>query len=219
MSLTPAILATEERLLEAAGEVFAELGFRAATVREICRRAGQANVAAVNYHFGSKESLYLAVLRYAHGRVTEQLPAEAPVGGTSPRDRLAAFVRHFLHRLLDQRRPAWHHKIILREISEPSRVLDPLVEEVMRPHFELLRGIVTDLLGPGASPDRIRFCINSVLGQCLYYRHCRSVIEHLEPEQGFEPADIDAIAGHVAQFSLAAMHAPRASGNGKGGKR
>ena len=52
--------ATRLQLIEAAGEVFAEMGFQNATVREICRRAG-ANVAAVNYHFQSKEALLDAV--------------------------------------------------------------------------------------------------------------------------------------------------------------
>ena len=49
---------TKERLMEVAGQVFAEKGFRDATVREICQRAG-ANLAAVNYHFGDKERLYI----------------------------------------------------------------------------------------------------------------------------------------------------------------
>ena len=64
---------TRRQLLEAAGAVFAEVGFRDATVREICKRAG-ANVAAVNYHFGDKETLYLEVLRYTHARALEKYP-------------------------------------------------------------------------------------------------------------------------------------------------
>ena len=48
--------ATRRALLDAAADVFAESGFRCATTREICRRAG-ANVAAINYHFGGKEGL------------------------------------------------------------------------------------------------------------------------------------------------------------------
>src|SRR6266700_948668 len=56
--------ATRARLIEAAGEVFADHGYQSATVREICARAG-ANIAAVNYYFGDKLALYVAVLRQA----------------------------------------------------------------------------------------------------------------------------------------------------------
>ena len=57
----PIQAATRRELLDAAAEVFGEAGYRNATVREICRRAG-ANIAAINYHFGDKEKLYADVL-------------------------------------------------------------------------------------------------------------------------------------------------------------
>ena len=60
--LTRASSQTRQRLLEAAAEVFAAEGFHTATVRQICARA-KANVAAIHYHFGSKEELYLELLR------------------------------------------------------------------------------------------------------------------------------------------------------------
>src|SRR5277367_4332210 len=90
---------TRRQLLEAAGEVFAEVGFRDATVREICRRAG-ANIAAINYHFGDKETLYLEVLRYAHGKALakyppmQDLPDDAP-----PEKKLRVFVHSMLQRI------------------------------------------------------------------------------------------------------------------------
>src|SRR5579871_6099374 len=59
-----AVELTRDKLIEAAGHVFAERGYRAATIREICRRAG-ANVAAVNYTFGDKMGLYTEVLRHS----------------------------------------------------------------------------------------------------------------------------------------------------------
>src|SRR6185503_13527137 len=53
---------TRTRLIDAAGEMFAELGFHHTTVRKICQRAG-ANIAAVNYHFRDKTGLYTEVVR------------------------------------------------------------------------------------------------------------------------------------------------------------
>ena len=52
---------TKKRLIEAAGSLFADKGFKETTVRDICEQAG-ANVAAVNYHFGDKEKLYGEVI-------------------------------------------------------------------------------------------------------------------------------------------------------------
>src|SRR5437868_1363400 len=90
---------TRQQLLEAAGKVFAELGFRAATVREICFRAG-ANIAAIHYHFGDKEKLYLEVLRYAQRREAQLYPERfAADAGLTPEDRLRNFVHSFLLQL------------------------------------------------------------------------------------------------------------------------
>ena len=52
---------TGEKIIECAGQLIAEKGFASVTSKEICRAAG-VNLAAVNYHFGRRDGLYLAVL-------------------------------------------------------------------------------------------------------------------------------------------------------------
>ncbi len=196
---------TRERLLESAGEIFAECGFRAATIRDICQRA-EANVAAVNYHFGDKERLYSEVLQYAHASAIQKYPPlPRQMEGASPEERLLAFVHSFLSRLLDQGRPAWHAKLIAREMVEPTTALDALVENSLRPQTELLKSIVRDLLGEHSDPGRVRLCVQSIVGQCLYHHHGRTIIQRLYPEQKPPFQDIEGLADHITRFSLAAI--------------
>ena len=63
-----------ELILETAGEVFAEQGYRKATIRNICKRSG-VNLAAINYYFGDKERLYLAVLKYYRELAIKKYPS------------------------------------------------------------------------------------------------------------------------------------------------
>src|SRR4051812_15735966 len=102
---------TKARLLEAAGEEFAEKGFDAARIRSICRKAG-ANLAAVNYHFGDKEQLYRAALLEAHRCGTETLPESTFRGGT-PADHLRRYIHHFLGHVLtpEAGESLWHRPL------------------------------------------------------------------------------------------------------------
>ena len=213
---------TRQRLLDTAGEVFAEQGFRNATVRNICRRA-DANVAAVNYHFGGKEGLYLEVLRFAHGCAFAKYPPGMGLEpGAPPKQRLHAFVRSFLLRVLDKGQPAWHGKLMVREIADPTGALDTIVRDGIRPHFAMLKGVVSDLLGPKLAddPERVRYAAWSIVGQCLFYFVGQPVILRLHPAQGLGPQDVDAIARHITDFSLAALkHYPKGSNGTAGGGR
>jgi AcrR family transcriptional regulator len=197
------------RLLEAAGEVFAEVGFRNATVREICRRAG-ANVAAVNYHFGDKETLYVEVLRHSQQKAFAKYPpllglaADAP-----PEEKLGAFVRSFLLRIFDEGSIAWFGKMMSREMVEPTAALDSLVAERLQPMADLLRGIVAVILGRSPRDEAVRLCCFSIVSQCVFYHHCRTMISRLFPEQRLDASAVEQLAGHITRFSLAAMkHLP-----------
>ena len=106
---------TVQRLLEAAGQVFAERGFAAATVRDICERAG-ANVAAINYHFRDKLGLYQAVFRHAvtcGGSVVD-----APDTSGTPAERLHAWTSSFLSDLVAKDNAGWPSRLMARELAE-----------------------------------------------------------------------------------------------------
>jgi AcrR family transcriptional regulator len=196
---------TRQRILEAAGEVFAKQGFHRATIRDICAKAG-ANVAAVNYHFGDKEKLYAQVLRYAHMCAIVNHPLGLGIAPDAPAEqRLHAFVKSMLHRLMDEGRPAWQGKLMSREMAEPTAALDLIVEEQIRPNFQFVFEAVGDILGPAATPAHIRPCVASVVGQCLFYFFGRHVFERLNPDLKLGPHMIDSIAAHITSFTLAGL--------------
>jgi len=199
--------ATRRALMDAAADVFAERGFRDATVREICQQAG-ANVAAVNYHFGDKVSLYSAVLAELSGLAQARFASDAGLAaGASPRQRLTAFIRSFLQRVLSEELSARHGRIMAREMVEPTEALDRMVRDYIQPQADLLRDILRDLLPPGTDPALTRLCGLSIVGQILFYAHCRPVLQRLQPTGAFAVPELDRLAEHITQFSLAALDA------------
>jgi len=197
---------TRRQLLEAAGEVFAEVGFRDATVREICRRAG-ANIAAINYHFGDKEALYTEVLRYAHQKAFEKYPPLLDVpADAAPERKLRAFVHSLLLRIFDKGPTAWHGKLMSREMIEPTTALNSLVEERFRPMSVQLRAIVAQIIGRDAGDEHVRMCAFSVVSQSVFYHHCRPVMCRLHPDlENMDARRIEQLADHITKFSIAAM--------------
>ena len=196
---------TRHALLHAAGAVFAEHGYRDATVREICERAG-ANGAAVNYHFGDKEKLYVEVLRHAMAEGHARHPFEGGLDPGAPAsDRLRAFVRNFLGRILDPDDLSWFGRLLAKEMIEPTVGLDILLAERIRPMADQLRQIIGQLAGPGVDEDTTWLCGFSIVSQCLFYNHCRSVVSRLRPEPVLDGRAVDRLADHITRFSLAGL--------------
>lgn len=201
--------ATRDRLLEAAAQVFAEAGFEAATVREVCRRAG-ANVAAVNYHFGSKERLYRDTLLWAVR--LNQASAAAGLGLADPRSdaapgaRLEAVVRGLATAMLAPR-PEWHRRLLLRELASPSPALLAVLTEGIGPTLAALEQAVRPCL-PGATPRAVRLAVMSIVGQVLYHRVAAPVALRLLEAPGYDEALVEEVARHIAAFTRRALTGP-----------
>ena len=196
---------TRDRILQSALEIFADRGFKATTVRDICAHAG-VNVASVNYYFRSKEALYKEVLVYSFKEADRKYPPAALMSDRLPaEDRLRHFIRNLLLRLMDDGRQGLHAKLMAREIVDPTAALDYVVETVMRPRFMLLRELLPQFVGESWSAADIDRFILGVIGQCLVYRHARPMVDQLCPEVASTADAIDRTAEIIFRFSLAGL--------------
>ncbi len=189
------------RLLTAAGEVFAERGYRAATVREITERAG-ANLAAINYHFRDKAELYATALKAANASA-KHIPLSVTVG--PPKARLRAFIESMLTYLLDPARPAWQNRLIARELAEPSPALDQVIDENIRPRCAFLQRILCDLAGVELPAEPLILLHNSVVAQCMIYSQNGVVIERLFPQLKDYSRQIPLLTDHITAFTIPAV--------------
>lgn len=199
------LIDTRTRILQAAAEIFADIGFEKATVRAICDRAS-VNVAAINYHFRDKENLYLEVLKHCKSIAFQQYPlGNEAAKSDSPELRLRAFIHFFFSCILDQGPASLFGRLVSREYVEPTFALDMLVENTMRPTFVLLSEVVAELLGQKATEMNIRMCCASVVSQCVFYLFARHALNRLFPNEQFPGDHLETVIDHVTRFSLAAL--------------
>jgi len=196
---------TRKRILETAALVFSEHGFAATTVRMICGRA-KANLAAVNYHFGGKESLYREAIRHARRRAYERFPVNYGLSGNpDPEEQLHAFIRSFLLRTSGDERNLGFGTLVMREMVDPTSALDMMLDEGIRTLLEQLAGIVRELLGNAQDRELILICTRSIVSQCLIFLFSRSVMDRLAPEHKFDPDDLEGISNQILLFSMKAI--------------
>ncbi len=196
---------TQSRVLEAASTIFAAKGFRGTTVADICRQAG-ANIAAVNYYFGSKEKLYREAWRHAHFSMIEAFPPEGGVPtGAAAELRLRGRIRGLLQRAMagDGR----EFRIMNHEMTNPTGLLAEVVQDSLGPLRQAMRGIIGELLGDRADERTIQWCQLSVVAPCLQLVHRRHVPRSAAETASASPTmeDLDTMVDHFTSFALAGM--------------
>jgi AcrR family transcriptional regulator len=200
--------ATRGNLLKAACRIFARKGYRDATVAEICKLAG-ANIAAVNYHFGNKKTLYIEAWRMSFQMSLEKY---APDGGVSSaagaKERFRGRVLASLRRFAD---PKSHEfEIMQKEMANPTGLLFEVVHRSLEPLRYDLYKIVRELTGPRVSENQIHLCLMSIRAQCfdatIRARNRKMLTRagmKFSPER--DTVKIEAIADHITRFSLAGI--------------
>jgi AcrR family transcriptional regulator len=190
------------RLLEAAGEIFSERGFTGATVRKIIARAG-VNIAAVNYYFRDKERLYIEAVKHAACGAPGEAPAWPP--GTPPALKLRDFIGQMVRHLFDPTRPAWHARLMMREMGQPTSACAELVRDYIGPRAAVLEGIIRELVPPEVPRWKRLMTSFSIVGQLLFYVSHKPIMELLAGTDALKHFDAATVAEHVTEFSLKAL--------------
>ena len=207
---------TRERVLESACAVFSEKGYRDATIADICGHAG-ANVAAVNYYFKDKETLYEETLRHAFDLMYAAYPIDRGTSEDAPAaEKLRAFIETMLRRILGSGPPSYFPRLMIKEMGEPTQAHDRVVPKVMEPHRRWLHAIVRELLGPEATDRQVHLCAFSVISQCLFLNFHTTIRRHFVEREGDAEERIVVLSHHVARFCMAGIAAASNAGKETG---
>lgn len=197
---------TREKILRAAGIIFSELGYEAATTRSICESAG-ANAAAVNYHFGDKLGLYTQVLERCV--VTQDSLAIERAPYTEPAVELRKFIAKMFESLFETENTVQYARLMAHEMARPSPALARLVERIIRPRAAMLCKTVARFTGRPASALETRLAAHSIMAQILHYMHSRAVLELVWPNWKLDAKARAAIVDHVVAFSVGGLRATK----------
>ena len=158
--------ATRQALLDVAGQVFAERGFADATSKEICERAGT-NIAAVNYHFGSRGALYEAVLVEAHHHLLKLEEMQEIVSrDLAPRDKLRVILRGLVLRATGPQ-AHWGARVVIRELMSPTEHAPALVHKAIAPKAMLMLSLVCEILGLPPTTPGLQRALFLLMSPCL----------------------------------------------------
>lgn len=204
---------TRERILDQAEALFADKGFDGVTVRQITT-AARTNLAAVNYHFGSKQKLYLAVFAERWlpraRRVLDRLKALEERGGAALDEVIRTLAEAFLLKFDDEQERWRHYRLIHQEMSHPSPALDFILENATRPAFNTLMRLMRPHLDPGLDDQRLMHCVMSVFAQVLHFNFGRGMTEMITGKR-YTRQSVGELVEHIVQFSLRGLQ-----GMGKG---
>lgn len=195
---------TRSRLIEAGAAIFADVGYHAATTRQICVRAG-ANAAAVNYHFGDKLGLYKAVLKFFIGHQEAAGVKQHASPALPPELALRDFIRAMFDSSVGHDAADQYMRVMAHEIVEPTQGLAMVVDQIIGPRTRLLCDIIARLTRQPARSLQTRLAAHSIMAQIVHYMHARPVIKLLWPRWRMDAAAQREIVEHVTRFSLAGL--------------
>lgn len=203
---------TRHDLIIAAGRLFAEYGLEGTSVRAIAEKAGT-NLAAIHYHFGSKDNLFIEAMKYAADQSYDiqkilELQDDERLG--SPEG-----ITEIIYEVIEERFVAldqhdgneWCNKLLVRNMIDPSPALKEFVTQFYRPRHKAFTKIIQKAR-PDLTKREAEIFVLTLDGQCAFYTFARSAILMFMGKKDYEKKFLEAIAGHIVEAAVHELGLP-----------
>jgi AcrR family transcriptional regulator len=199
---------TRQRLIEAALKIFGDHGFEGASTRMLAD-AAEANLAAIPYHFGSKEGLYRAAAEFiVENCGRDILPTiskiELALEGKKPGRKdattlLQELLEGFSAIVVGSKFADSFAGFVMREQLQPGAAFEILYEGMMRRLTEACAKLLAIVLGRRSDDEKILIRTQTLLGQVLVFRTSRATVFRQLGWREFSKEQIKAIQSIVRE--------------------
>jgi len=209
---------TQTRILDAAEELFLQHGFEGASMRMLTTRAG-VNLAAINYHFGSKDALIEAVLRRRldpmnSNRVAalDRIEAQAAGRPLEPEAIIGAFVGTSLRMIEDSRGGGRNFiRLLGRTYTDPDKQIRALIGQLYAPAMERYKAAFTRAL-PGLPRDELVWRMHFMFGTLSYTLAATDTVQLIAGFKAEDRYDARLLEARLTAFLAAGLLAPLQNG-------
>lgn len=200
---------THQRILEAAEGLFSEKGYEGTSIRDITA-AADCNVAAVNYHFGGKDKLYIATFRrllidLRDRRISSMQRDMTALDDPTLEYFLESFANAILEPLVESGRGRTLLSFFANEMMDSHLPPGMFFDEMIRPLIKVTNEGL-HRAGPPLDPETALMCIMSIVGQLLHTLKALSFFTNPEGPQMI-PANLSDHIRHIVQFSAGGIRA------------
>lgn len=203
----------KERIIEAAGPIFAQKGFASTTVREICS-AAKVNQAAINYYFGSKENLYKEVFTATYSSFSPWIQGETDPAMDRSRpfeERLRYMIVRRTKEIFATELSRWKVQLMFREIHDPTPCCGDRLQEHIVQDYYVLYEFLNEYFEQDLPEDICWKYVFNMYGSIIHYRTSRWLIRKIIPEtmreEHFKAEQVADLI--VDSFLLATAHCRR----------
>jgi len=200
-------LETRTRILDAAEELFMQHGFEGTSMRSLTAKA-QVNLAAVNYHFGSKDALIEAVFRRRLDPMNaERIAALERLEDLSAESIIRAFVRPSLRLVEDAKGGRNFIRLLGRTYSEPAKGIRALIGQMYAPAMERYKAALERAL-PQMPREELVWRMHFMFGTLAYTLAATDTVQLIAGCKPEDRYDARLLEERLTAFLMAGLNAP-----------